>query len=143
MESKLQHIYAISYSMQKMKEINYTELLNVFYRIEKILETDYFIFLEKSPVVKNYLTYRYDSRVSHMLQSESFMFESRQDFAHIFEEINIIEGWMIQKVKLWNQTLGYFVLWNDYYDRNVMNVIANLVSPAIYAIQQQKIVTKT
>jgi hypothetical protein len=138
MEVKLQNIYAINYAIQSKKEVNYKALFDIFESIKKTLGADYIIFLEKSPIVPWYITYRYDSRQKWQLQSESYKHDGRSDFATIFEELDIKSGWTIQKISLWNTTHWYFIIWKQRYDRNVTNVIANLVSTPINTILTEK-----
>ena len=138
MEIKLQNIYAINYAIQSKKEMNYKSLFEVFESIKDILEADYIIFLEKSPVIPWYITYRYDSRQNWQLQSESYKHDGRSDFATIFEEIDITLWGMIQKISLWNITQWYFIIWNQRYDRNVTNVISNLLATPINSILSSK-----
>ena len=133
METKLQHIYAINYAIQSKKEVWYKSLFEIFENIKETLELDYFLFLEKNPIIPWYITYRYDSRKKWLLQSESYKHSVRWDFATIFSELDIADGWMIQKISLGNETQWYFVVWNQRYDRNVTNVIANLLASIVNA----------
>lgn len=138
METKLQHIYAISYAIQNVDEMTYWELLKVLEQIVHILGLDYLVYLEKNPVVSNYLTYRYDSRKWSILQSDSFPHSKHNDFATIFEEIDIKNWWMIQKIRVWKKVLGYMILWNKLQDRNVINVVANLLASMIETMQKNR-----
>lgn len=132
METKLQNIYAINYAIQHKKEFWYQALFEIFESIKDILDLDYFLFLEKSPIVPGYITYRYDSRHKWLLQSESFKYHTHSDFATIFSEIDIIEAWMIQRITFWDETQWYIIMGKSRYDRNVTNVIANLLSSPIH-----------
>ena len=138
MEIKLQNIYAINYAIQSKKEMNYKSLFEIFESIKDILDADYILFLEKSPIVPWYITYRYDSRQKWQLQSESYKHDGRSDFATIFEEIDIKSWGMIQKISLWDVTHWYFIIWKQRYDRNVTNVISNLIATPINAILTTK-----
>lgn len=142
MEAKLQNIYAINYAIQSKKDINYKTLFEIFENIKEILELDYFLFLEKSPITPGYITYRYDSRAKGLLQSESYRHGARSDFATIFEELDIQSGGMIQKISLWDITQWYFVIWEQRYDRNVTNVIANLLASRISITLQNRYTKK-
>jgi hypothetical protein len=133
MELKLQNIYAINYAIQSKKGNWYPELFKVFEEIKDILELDYFLFLEKSQLVPGYITHRYDSRKKGLFLSDSFKHDAHSDFAHIFEEIDISKSGMIQKIFLWPDCLGYFIIGKERYDRNVTNVIANLLSAPIHS----------
>lgn len=133
MEVKLQNIYAINYAIQNVDEIWYKSLFSVFEAIKNTLELDYFVFLEKNQSAPWYITYRYDSRKKWILQSESYDYNGRSDFATIFDELDIANSWMIQKIKLWKVIQWYFIIGKSQYDRNVTNVIANLLASLINA----------
>jgi len=138
MEVKLQNIYAINYAIQSKKEMNYKSLFEIFESIKEILDADYILFLEKSVVIPGYITYRYDSREKWQLQSESYKHDGRSDFATIFEELDIKSWGMIQKISLWKTTHWYFIIWKQRYDRNVTNVISNLLATPINSILVNK-----
>jgi hypothetical protein len=131
MEIKLQNIYAINYAIQNVDDIWYKSLFWVFEAIKETLGLDYFIFLEKNPAAAWYIIYRYDSRKKGLLQSESYDYNKRNDFATIFENLDIANAWMIQKIKLGKVTQWYFIIWHSRCDRNVTNVIANLVASLV------------
>lgn len=133
MEVKLQNIYAINYAIQDIKEVWYKSLFRVFESIKDILELDYFVFLEKNQVAPSYITYRYDSRKPWLLLSESFKHDKRSDFATIFEDIDIKDWGMIQKISLWWACQWYIIIGNWRIDRNVTNVIANLLASLVNA----------
>jgi len=124
MEITRENIYTLNQVIRSKKEMNYKSLFEIFEEIKNLLEIDYFLFLEKSPVIPGYITYRYDSREKWVLQSESYSDANRWSFANIFEEIDIRTWGMMQRISYGKETQWYFIIGKKNYDKEFMSLLA-------------------
>jgi hypothetical protein len=99
--------YKISQEIIKLEEINNKSIFWLLDKIEDIIHVNHILFLEKNPVMENYLTIKYDSRKKWKMLSEIIEITDNKlellelklsDFNHYTQELSI-----------WDDSLGFLI----------------------------------
>jgi hypothetical protein len=120
--------YEIVKSITEIESVNDK---NIFYIIEKIkLITwyNYILFLEINPVMRDYVTLKYDTREVWKLQSKVIDRNKISDLSKMNEVV--LENYnYIQKLGIWKNDLGFMIFWKDtkftYEDKKLILSISN------------------
>ncbi len=123
--------YKISQEIIKLEEINNKSIFWLLDKIEDIIHVNHILFLEKNPVMENYLTIKYDSRKKWKMLSEIIEITDNKlellelklsDFNHYKQELSIWDD------SLW--FLIYFRKWIDFSDndKKILTSISTWIS---------------
>ena len=101
---------------KKISEIDKFDYKNIFSLIDSfkdIIWVDYIIYLEKNPVLKSYLTIKYDTREKWKMQQEIIELANKKveikDIKNTW--IKVVKNNYIQWLKNWNTVIWYLFLW--------------------------------
>jgi len=61
--------YSISKEISELNEFNNKNLFKIIKDFEKTIDANYIIFLEKNPILENYLSLKFDSRIENKMQN--------------------------------------------------------------------------
>lgn len=106
--------YEIETSIRELKEINLWWLIYLLEKVNSLLNSDYIIYIEKHPVVENYFSLKYDSRISQKILNTWFEAEKwliDLDLLYNIANISQEDEITINKVNLWEEILWYIIIW--------------------------------
>jgi len=106
--------YKINKHISEINEFNNINLFEILDEFSKIIISDYVIYIEKNPVLENYVTLKYDSRKKWKMQQTII---DLKDWILDFEDfkrewINISWYNLIEELKNKNEIIWYLVIWN-------------------------------
>ena len=130
-------VYQINNSIRDLEEINFKSIFKILDSINQIMESEFLLFLEVNPVMKEYLTLKYDSRKPWKMSDI------------------IVEKWKYNLEDIWIQweykiltkeiTLGRESLWNiiiarkNIFTWNEKRIFLALISSLSGVLKQKKI----
>ncbi len=129
---RLTSILKMSDQIASIEEYDMKNIFNLIDSFQKIIWVDYIIFLEKNPIMKNYTTIKYDTRIKWKMQDTIIDL-----WDNILNIKDLKDNWIklskynsIQSLKNWNEIIWFLVFWqnkNDFNDNEIKNIkpIAN------------------
>lgn len=130
--------YKISKEINELQDIN---VKNIFELIEKIRDTiwvDHIMYYEANPVMENYITLKYDTRLPWKMLNEIIELTNNnlELLSLKVDDYNIYS----QKLSIWTNNLWYLVFLkkNDKFDENDKRVLA-IASTSISWLIKQKL----
>lgn len=108
--------YEIQQIISQIKQINIKSILETIEKIKQLVWVDYIIYLEKHPVLDNFLTLKYDSRFKNKMFD--LVFEKKDNFLdlqEVFQKANINQNdflW-VNKLNIWGEIYWYLIFWNQ------------------------------
>lgn len=108
-----------SYQMSKViSEINLYDNKNLFMIIDnfdKVIWAEYILYLERNPVVENYMTVKYDTRLKWKMQNNLVdIWDGKLDLHDLVKDWIKVEKFnYIEKLKNKNQIIWYLVIWES------------------------------
>lgn len=132
--------------VNKLKEVNQKAIFSLIDEIKKIVDSEYILYFEKSLVMSDVLTLRYDSRTpSKMLD---IIFEKDWyfiDLDELYEKANIWknDSIIINKISIWEEVYWYIILGRERRifnenDKRVVSWISNSLAWVIKKFIQDK-----
>lgn len=111
--SVITNSYEMSKKISKINEFNYKNIFSLIDSFKDIIWVDYIIYLEKNPVLKSYLTIKYDTREKWKMQQEIIELANKKveikDIKNTW--IKVVKNNYIQWLKNWNTVIWYLFLW--------------------------------
>lgn len=129
--------YKVTQEILKIKEVNNKSIFNLIDKLEEIIHIDYSLFLEKNPVLDNYLTLKYDSRNKWKMLDEVIEITDSQLDLLEFKTKDLFNE--IQELKIWDNSLWYLIYFrenNDFQDNDIK--VLTTVSTAIAGLIKEK-----
>ncbi len=122
--------YQISKIISEIEFYNNKNLFIIIEEFKKILWVDYLIYLEKSPVMEDYLTVKYDTRKEWKMQNILIETQNNSIGTKLLKENSVNITWLehIEELKNKNSNIGYLIIW----DTN--NIITELQKKVISSI---------
>lgn len=104
--------YKVTQEILKIKEINNKNIFQLIDKLEEIIHIDHTLFLEKNPVLDNYMVLKYDSRNKwKMLDKIIEITDNKLELLELKTQDTYSE---IQELNIWEESLWYLV----YFRRN-------------------------
>lgn len=133
--------YEISKMISKIEVFDNKNIFLLLDRLNKIIRTKYIIFIEKNPVIKNYVKVKYDTREAWKLQNNLIdLWDKKLDIHNIENDWIELEKYnYIQNLKNWNEIIWYLVFWEQERDfNNTEKKVINSISTLIAWVVKQK-----
>lgn len=133
--------YEISKMISKIEVFDNKNIFLLLDRLNKIIRTKYIIFIEKNPVIKNYVKVKYDTREAWKLQNNLIdLWDKKLDIHNIKNDWIELEKYnYIQNLKNWNEIIWYLVFWEQERDfNNTEKKVINSISTLIAWVVKQK-----
>lgn len=128
-------IYQISKSIANIEEYNNKNLFKIIDEFNQIIWAKYIIYIEKNPVINDYVNIKYDSRNSWRMQST--IIELNKDWLDLEKiELEWIPLWknnLIKELKSSNNNIWYLIIWEwekefDKWQQKSISSISVLIS---------------
>jgi len=107
--------YKISKEIAETTEFNNKNLFRIVDIFSKAIGWKYVIYIEKNPIIKEYVNVKYDSRNEWRMQST--VIELTQNWLELEKlELEWIELWkynLVEELKNGNENIGYLVIWEN------------------------------
>jgi len=107
--------YEMSKTISEINLFDNKSLFNIIDKFKKIIWAEYIMYLEKNPVMDNYLTVKYDTRIKWKMQNNLIDLHD-----NILDIEDIINDWIkvekynhIQKLKNRNEVVWYLIIWES------------------------------
>ncbi len=139
---KLTTILKMSEQISQIDEYNIKNIFKLIDSFSKVIWLDYILYLERNPIMKNYMTIKYDTRKIWKLQDNIVDLWDKQ-----LELSNITKTWIktskyntIEELRNWNKILWYLVLWkkdSPFNDTDIRS-IKPIVNSLAWVIKQKE-----
>ena len=107
--------FKISKEIAETTEFNNTNLFRIIDIFSKTIGSKYVIYVEKNPIIKEYVNIKYDSRNERRMQST--VIELTKNWLELEKlELEWIELWkynLVEELKNGNENIGYLVIWEN------------------------------
>lgn len=105
--------FQLSKFISEIDSYNNKNLYNVLDEVNNIFKSKYLLYFEINPVVSDYISLKYDTRVQWKMQNTIIEYESINDLKQkIIEEwIEVGENNIIEELKLWAKTIWIIMIW--------------------------------
>ena len=125
---RLTSILKMSEEIASIKNFDNKNIFNLIDSFAKIIDTEYILYLERNPIIQNYMTIKYDTRLKWRMQDNIVDLWDKKLDIDIIKEIWIkISNYnMIKELKNWNKIIWYLVFWRDknwFSDLDTKNII--------------------
>lgn len=144
----LESNYLVTSNFEMSKHISQIESFdnkNIFSLIDsfhKIIWVDYIIFLEKNPVMDNYMTIKYDSRNKWIMQDNIVdLWDKKLDIDDLKRDwVQVVTNNYIQELRSWNSIIWYLVIGRNkkWFSTNEIKVITSISSSLAWVIRQKE-----
>lgn len=125
--------YEIEKTINSLKTIDLKSIFWLIDRIKNILDVDYILYIEKHPILENFLQLKYDSRQPNKLLDKIFEKDwIILDLEDIFEWCNVSpdDQVIVNKIFIWDEVYWYLIIWRykkvfDGSDKKVFSSMTN------------------
>lgn len=100
--------YTLMKYISEIKKFNNKNLFMILDELVAILDTEFIIYIEKSPVVKDAFMFRYDTREKWKMQNEVMIIDDFIKFKETWFKES--ESLFHQSLKSWNEVVGYMFI---------------------------------
>ena len=130
--------YEMNKTISSIQKINDKAIFSLIIKFEKILGSDYIIYLEKNLVMKNYAKIKYDTRNANKMIDE--IIELNKNQVNLRKLKNIEKYNLIETIKIWDIILWYLIIWkkNENFNENEIKVIKSISNSLSWVIRQKK-----
>lgn len=131
--------YKVTQEILKIKEVNNRNFFWLIDKLEEIIHIDYIFFLEKNPVLDNYLVLKYDSRNKwKMLDKIIETTDNKLELLELKTKDTFNE---IQELTIWETSLGYLIYFRNKIDFNENDKkVLTTISTSIAGLIKEKII---
>ena len=107
--------YIISKEISEIKEFNNTNLFKIIDTFSKTIGSKYVIYIEKNPVIKEYVNIKYDSRIEwRMLSTVIDLSSNWLNLEKLeLEWINLWKYNLVEELRNGNENIWYLVIWEN------------------------------
>lgn len=138
--------YEIEKTINSLKSIDLKSIFWLIDKIKNILDVDYILYLEKHPVLDNFLQLKYDSRQPNKMQDKIFEKDwNILDLDEVFLECDIKkeDQTIVNKIYIWDEVFGYIIIWRlkrifDGSDKKVFSSMTNSLAWIIKKFMSDK-----
>lgn len=105
--------FQLSKFISEIDSYNNKNLYNVLDEVNNIFKSKYLLYFEINPVVSDYISLKYDTRVQWKMQNTIIEYKSINDLKQkIIEEwIEVGKNNIIEELKLWAKTIWIIMIW--------------------------------
>jgi len=105
--------YEISKSISEIETFDNKSIIKLLDKFNKIIKTEYILFVERNPVMKNFVSVKYDTRNSWKMQNNLVnLWDNKLDIKDLkLDWIELQKHNYIQELKNWNEILWYLIFW--------------------------------
>lgn len=131
--------YKVTQEILKIKEVNNKNIFSLIDKLEEITHIDYTFFLEKNPVLDNYLVQKYDSRnKGKMLDNIIEITDNKLELLELKIQDTYSE---IQELTIWDKLLGYLIYFrkNEEFKDNDIKVLTTISTGIAWLIKEKSI----
>ena len=130
--------YEMNKTISSLKKINNKAFFELIIKFEKILGSEYIIYLEKNPVMEDYAKIKYDTREANKMIDETIELDKKQlnlEKLQNLEKYNFIETLNIADTILW-----YLVIWKktEDFSENEIKIIKSISNSLSWIIRQKE-----
>lgn len=108
--------YKVSQEILKIERIDNKNIFKLIDKLEDIINIDYVLYLEKNPVLDNYLVIKYDSREKWKMKDD--IIEVTDNHLHLLELKSQDTFNNIQPLIIWDDELWFLVYFRKYHSFN-------------------------
>lgn len=130
-------VYQINKNIRELVDVNFKEIFKILDSINNIMESDFLLFLEVNPVMKEYLTLKYDSRKSWKMADTIV-----EKWNYTLEEIGIQWDFKIltKEITLWKESLWNIIIARkSRFSENEKRIFLALISSLSWLLKQKKV----
>ena len=125
---RLTSILKMSEEIASIKNYDNKNIFKLIDSFAKIIDVEYIIYLERNPIMQNYMTIKYDTRLEWKMQDNIVdLWDKKLDIEDLKKDwINISKFNIIKSLKNWNKIIWYLVFWrekNKFSDLDTKNII--------------------
>jgi len=125
---RLTSILKMSEEIASIKNFDNKNIFKLIDSFSKIIDVEYIIYLERNPIIQNYMTIKYDTRLEWKMQDNIVdLWNKKLDIEDIKKDwIEITKYNIIKALKNWNKIIWYLVFWrenNNFTDLDTKNII--------------------
>jgi hypothetical protein len=116
LNEELTYVFEFNDKLKDLSELDNSSLQNLFWEINKMIPSDYIIFLKRHEVVKGTYVCKYDSRKWNKIPNIIIEKEDNVlDLKKAFYELDIKEedSIVINKITIWEDDLWYMICWRE------------------------------
>lgn len=130
-------IYEINSSIKEMSTINFKEIFIILEKMNAIMNGDFLLFLEVNPVMKTFLSLKYDSRSPGKMQDVIV-----EKWNYTLEDI-WIEGapkLLTKEITIWKEALWNIIIWRQKaFVENEKRIFLWMINSLAWVLKQKKI----
>jgi hypothetical protein len=114
--NRLTSILKMSEEIANMENYDNKNIFLLIDSFSKIIWVDYILYLERNPIMKNYMTIKYDTRLTWKMQDIIVdLWEKKLDIEDIRKTwIKLTKYNISKQLKNWNKIIWYFIFWRVY-----------------------------
>ncbi len=130
-------VYQINKTIRELENITFREIFKILDDINMIMESEFLLFLEVNPVMKEYLTLKYDSRLGGKMQDSIV-----EKWNYSLEEIWIKWDYKIltKEIIIWKESLwNIIVARKTRFWENEKRIFLALINSLSWVLKQKKI----
>ena len=129
-------MYQINKDIRELEDVNFREIFKILDRVNSIMESEFLLFLEVNPVMKEYITLKYDSRNQWKMADVIV-----EKWNYNLEEIGVDWDYKIltKEITLWKESLWNIIVWRKTsFSENEKRIFLALVSSLSWVLKQKK-----
>ncbi len=130
-------IYEVNRKIKELKNVNYKSIFIILDTINSLLWGEFLLFLEVNPVMKEYLTLKYDSRENGKMKDVIV-----KKWEYNLEDIWVIDPYKIitKEISIWNDVLGSIIVWrNNLFNESEKRIFLWMVTSLSWVLKQKNI----
>ena len=135
--------YSMSKTISEIEIYDNKNLFKILYEFNKILWSEYILYLEKNPVIDNYMVVKYDSRYNGKMQNNIVdLQDNKLHIKDLVEDGIELEKYNhIEELKNKNEIIWYLIIWekNNNFNEGQKKVISSITTLIAGVIKQKQI----
>jgi len=125
---RLTSILKMSEEIASIENFDNKNIFKLIDSFSKIIDVEYIIYLERNPIIQNYMTIKYDTRLEWKMQDNIVdLWNKKLDIEDIKKDwIKITKYNIIKALKNWNKIIWYLVFWrenNNFTNLDTKNIV--------------------
>ncbi len=140
--NRLTSILKMSEEIANLNNYNNENIFKLIDSFVKIISADYIIYLERNPILENYMTIKYDTRTPWKMQDYVIdLWNKKLDINYLKNNNIKLDNFnIIKELRNWNKTIWYLVFWREnknFSELDIKNIIP-IANALAWAIKQKE-----
>ena len=126
--------YEMSKKISKITHFNYKNIFSLIDSFKETIWVEYILYLEKNPILKNYLTIKYDTRKKWRMQEDVIELNNGKIEIEYIKNIpaNVFGDNYVQPLVNWNSIIWYLLLWKE--DKSFSEIEKKIITSISYSL---------